>query len=132
MEAADFMGLALLSGLLEQLIPFAARVLLGLFVLGLGMVLARALQRLVNDAVGAGRLWPGTVAKLAVLYVAVGFALNTVGVADRIVVLAFSLPLAALVMSSAIAFGVAFGVGGKKFAGEKLEEWFGRTGSTGG
>jgi len=127
MEASDFLGLTLVSRLLGDLIPFASRLLFGLLVLAIGLALANALQRLINDMVGNGRHWLGVVAKIAVIYVSIGYALNAIGMAERIVSLAFGLPLTALAIAMAIGFGIAFGAGGRKLAEQKLQKWFGDT-----
>jgi hypothetical protein len=125
-EAANSLGFEQISALLAALLPFVAKVILALIVIALGLALGRGLEKFVLSAVGGEKHWGGTLAKYAVLYVTIGIALNTVGVADRIVAMAFGLPLAALTTAAAIGFGVAFGVGGRAMAAEKLQQWFGK------
>ena len=57
-------------------------------------------------------------AKAAIIVVAVFMALNQLGIAAAIVNTAFIIILAAL----GIAFAVAFGVGGRKFAADQLDK----------
>jgi len=48
------------------------------------------------------------------------FGLSTMGIADNIVNLAFGLTLGA----AAVAFALAFGLGGREAAGKQLERFF--------
>ena len=57
------------------------------------------------------------VARIAILFLAGAIALRAMGFANVIIILAFALPLAAI----SVAIAVAFGVGGREIAAQELD-----------
>lgn len=98
-------------------IPMALSVIL---ILAAGMFAAKAAEAAVKKAKPEAKLLP--IAAKAVIYVVVGFVvLSQLNIANRIVENTFLYFVGAV----AVAFAVAFGIGGKTFAGNvlaKLEE----------
>jgi hypothetical protein len=60
------------------------------------------------------------VSRFAILGIFIAFALHTMGIAESIVNLAFGLTLGAV----AVAFALAFALGGREAAGKELEKFF--------
>ena len=117
MWAADLMGFALLGQLLSQFIAFASQIIFGIIVFAIGLLVASLAARLIlaSNVTLAG-LW-AMVARIAILFLAGAIALRAMGFANEIIILAFALPLAAI----SVAIAVAFGVGGREIAARELD-----------
>jgi hypothetical protein len=117
MWAADLMGFALLGQLLSQFIEFASQIIFGIIFFAIGLLVASLAARLVlaSNVTLAG-LW-AMVARIAILFLAGAIALRAMGFANEIIILAFALPLAAI----SVAIAVAFGVGGREIAARELD-----------
>jgi len=118
-EAASLMGFATLAVLLSSFIVFAADVILGLIVFGIGLYLAR----LVADTIAASGARQANVqsvaARISITALAGAMALRQMGLAEDIVNLAFGLVLGAIALAAA----VAFGLGARDSAGRQVERW---------
>jgi hypothetical protein len=114
-EAADLLGFAALSALTAQFLVFAGQVLLGVVILGAGLFLAN----LVAGVVGGSSPTLARVARVAVVTLSAAMALNQMGFATEIINLAFGLMVGAL----AVAFAIAFGIGGRETAARQLDRW---------
>jgi len=117
--AADMLGFQAVGVLIKDLIVFAGHILMGVLIFGLGLLLAQVVAKGIStsDSRNARRL--AMVARVVILALAGAMALRQTGVADDIVNLAFGLTLGA----AAIAFALAFGLGGRDQAARTLEEW---------
>lgn len=118
-EAAALLGFGGVRDLLETFIEFGGDILLGLviFVVGywLANVAATAIQRAnADNSVGLARI-----ARIAILGLVIAMGLRAMGIADEIVNLAFGLVLGAV----AVAFALAFGLGGREAAGKIAQRW---------
>jgi hypothetical protein len=118
-EAANAIGFTALATLVGAFTVLALRVVLGLIILAIGIFFAN----LVADAIKSSSVRQANllawVARVAILVLVGSFALAQLGLADAIVILAFAIPLAAV----AIAAAIAFGVGGRDVARRELERW---------
>ncbi len=118
-EAAELLGLQLLAGLVADLTVFGGHLLVGLVVFAIGLYLAN----LAGKAIQASSIPQASLvaksARAGVIILAGAMALRQMGLADEIINLAFGLTLGAL----AVAFALAFGLGGREIAGEELKEW---------
>ena len=118
-EAAGLMGFEALAALLSGLIVFAADVILGLIVFGVGLYLAR----LVSETIAASGARQANVqsiaARVSITVLAAAMALRQMGLAEDIVNLAFGLVLGAIALAAA----VAFGLGARDAAGRQVEQW---------
>ena len=117
-EAAGLMGFEALAALLSGLIVFAADVILGLIVFGVGLYLAR----LVSETIAASGARQANVqsiaARVSITVLAAAMALRQMGLAEDIVNLAFGLVLGAIALAAA----VAFGLGARDAAGRQVEQ----------
>lgn len=118
-EAAGLMGFDNLAALLSGFLVFAADVILGLIVFGIGLWLAR----LVADTVAASGAVQATLlasaARVSITVLAGAMALRQMGLAEDIVNMAFGLILGAVALAAAIAFGI----GARDVAGRQVEQW---------
>jgi len=117
--AADMLGFESVGILITDFIGFAGHILMGVLIFGLGLLLAQVVAKGIStsDSRNARRL--AMVARVVILALAGAMALRQTGVADDIVNLAFGLTLGA----AAVAFALAFGLGGRDQAARTLDEW---------
>jgi len=114
-EGVDVLKLNVLSGIGEKLIAYMPNVLAAVLIMIAAFFCAAALEKVMKKG---GLKDYAIFAKAAVIVVAVFMALNQLGIAAAIVNAAFVIVLAAL----GIAFAIAFGVGGRKFASDQLDK----------
>jgi len=117
--ACDMLGFPAVGVLIKDFIQFAGHILMGAAIFGLGLLLAQIVVKGIrsSDSPSAPRL--AMVARIVILALAGAMALRQTGLADDIVNLAFGLTLAA----AAVAFALAFGLGGREIAARTLEDW---------
>jgi hypothetical protein len=118
-EAANRLGFGQVRDLVTTFIGFGGDVLLGAIILVIGYwladVAAGAIGRIGHDQ---ALLW-ARIARFAILGLVLGMGLRAMGIADDIVSLAFGLTLGAI----AVAFALAFGLGGRDAAGRLADHW---------
>jgi hypothetical protein len=123
--AANALGLAVVSSLFAELLAYIPNVIAAVIVLVLGIVLGEFVKELVLAS--AGGVWGGPTlgraAKMAVIVLATFMALEQIGIAQDIVLVAFI----AVFGAAALAAGIAFGLGGREVAAEIAREWFERS-----
>lgn len=118
-NAAEMLGFALLGTLIKDFITFAGHILAGVAMLGLGLFLAQVVAKAVgaSNTPNARRL--ALVVRVVILALVGAMALRQTGLANEIVNIAFGLTLGA----AAVAFALAFGLGGRDVAARSLETW---------
>ena len=114
-SAFDKVELYSISGLLSDLLELSAQILFGLIIIAVGNFIANIAYRSLKDT--ADGKTAATIARYTVLGLFVAIALRTMGIANDIVNLAFGLTLGA----AAVAFALAFGLGGREAAGKQME-----------
>ncbi len=117
-SAVEMLELQRVSDLLTQLTQFAFQIALGVVVLAVGSFLATIAYRALLSA-GTNEFL-AMLARVAIIGLVVAMGLRQMGIADDIVRLAFGLTIG----SVAVAFALAFGLGGREAAGKQLEIWF--------
>jgi hypothetical protein len=124
MLASAALGLESINEMFGIMIAFLPSLVAAIVVVVLGMVVGEFLRGLILASAGTVEGVPtlANVAKGAVVLVAVFMALDQVGLAQEIVVSAFTLILGSL----ALAFGLAFGLGNTTLAGEITRRWYER------
>jgi len=119
-EAANRLGLNQISELVDYLIRFGARILLGSIILIAGFWLANLAHATIRRASPEGKPNPlAQVARVAIMLVVTAMGLREMGIAEDIVNAAFILTLG----SVAVAFALAFGLGAREAAGELARRW---------
>lgn len=124
--AANAVGITAVSDVLGQIIAFIPNLLVALLILGAFAWLAGVTRNLVTGATeSAGVPNSGALATLAyatVLGFGIVAAASQIGVAATLINILFTGIVAAL----ALAFGLAFGLGGREEAARVLQDWRGR------
>lgn len=113
-QALTTVNLEILNGIGKAIIGYLPLVISGLIILGLGLIGGNILAKLVRRATGHTLL--AQVVKYLLIIVAVFMTLDQLNFAQSIVNVAFLLILGAV----AVAFAIAFGIGGRGFAEKQL------------
>lgn len=119
-EASDQLGFGEVRALVATFIRFGADILLGTVILLVGFWLANLLYHAFSSRNPEDSSnWAAHIGRAAVLGLVVAMGLRAMGVANEIVQLAFGLSLGAI----AVAFALAFGLGGREPASRLLSHW---------
>ncbi|MCM1063580.1 MAG: mechanosensitive ion channel [Eubacterium sp.] len=114
-EGVNVLKLEVLTDIGAAVIGYMPAVLSAVLILAICFVAGSAASRAL---VKRGHVAYGLIAKCAILTVGVFMVLSQLGIAEEIVNTTFKLVLAAL----AVAFAIAFGMGGKEFASRTLKK----------
>lgn len=118
-EAASLVGFDNVADLLSRLLQFTGHFLLGVVFLGFGVFLANLSARAISASrVPQARLL-ALAARVGILLFTTAVGLRQMGIANEIIELAFGIVLGAV----AVAFAVAFGLGGRDAAAKQIERW---------
>lgn len=121
--AAQVLGFPQITEILSQILNLGGSVLFGAVIIAAGFFIASVVSKLVSGTAS-------TVIKWAIIILFAAMGLQSMGVADRIIEIAFG----ALVIGLAAAAVLAFGLGGRDAAArqlEKIEENKGKAGAPG-
>ena len=118
-EAAGRVGFEQVRTLVATFIEFGGDVLLGGTILVVGYWLADIAAGAIERSGSTYARGSARIARFAILGLVLGMGLRAMGIADDIVNLAFGLTLGAL----AVAFALAFGLGGREAAGKLADHW---------
>ncbi|MBC5828902.1 MAG: small-conductance mechanosensitive ion channel [Candidatus Eremiobacteraeota bacterium] len=128
--AADQLGLAQVTQIINQLIAFIPNIVVALLILGIGAFLGQLLGGLVRGAMLEARISSANVvARItygAVMAFAIIAALNELNVAPVVVNTLYI----GLVAALALALGLAFGLGGRETAARLTDQWVGQAEDT--
>jgi len=115
--AADLLGFAMISALITDFIEFFALVVWGGIVIGGGVFIAN----LVANTLKAGGRSQTVISatRLIIIVLSVAIGLRAMGFANDMILLLFGLLWGAISLAAALAFGL----GGRKVAGDLLENW---------
>ncbi|WP_216934705.1 MULTISPECIES: mechanosensitive ion channel [unclassified Acinetobacter] len=117
-EAANRLGFDQISGLIAMFIYFGANILLGAVILVIGFWLANVVANIVQRGEYNTSRWLANLVRVLIMGLVVAMGLRAMGIADSIVNLAFGLTLGAV----AVAFALAFGLGGRQPAERVLTD----------
>lgn len=118
-EAASLVGFDNAADLLTRLLQFTGQFLLGVVFLGFGVFLANLTARAISASrVPQARLL-AMAARVGILLFTTAIGLRQMGIANEIIELAFGIVLGAV----AVAFAVAFGLGGREAAARQVARW---------
>jgi hypothetical protein len=121
--AANVLGLTQVSELLNDVLLWIPNLIVAVIILLVAPLLARFVRGAIE--VGAGEMGfsnaalLGRIAEIAIIAFAVIIAINQIGIAANLVNTLFIGVVAAL----ALAFGLAFGLGGRDVAGQLTHSW---------
>lgn len=121
MASFDVLGLTQVNQFLREVVGFLPQVIVAVLVIMVAALVANAMQRLVVASARAGHLHiaelAGRVTKWAIWIFAILTALYTLGVAPALI----QTIVMAILAGGAIAFGLAFGLGGRDAAQKIIE-----------
>jgi len=121
MASFDVLGLSQVNEFLRQVVAYLPQVIVAVLILMIAAVVANAMQKLVVASAKAGHLHVaelgGRVTKWAIWIFAILTALYALGVAPGVI----QTVLTAIFAGGALAFGLAFGLGGKEEAQKIIE-----------
>ena len=117
-EAAELLGFEEISLMIANFLSFFGDVVLGLIVLALGLYLANLADQTIRSSGLQNSSVLATVARYAVMILALTMSLRQMGIAEDIITLAFGL----LLGSAAVAAAIAFGWGGRELAQRQLQK----------
>lgn len=115
-ESANKIGFSQIGNLVNSFIKFGSQVVFGGVILMIGFWIANAVSGIVARS-QEGSQWLGTLVKVVIMGLVLAMGLKSMGIADSIVNMAFGLTLG----SAAVAFAVAFGLGGREAAARVLK-----------
>ena len=122
--AANVLGMTQISLLLNQILLWIPNLIVAAVILLLAPLLARFVRGAIE--VGAGEMGftnaplLGRIAEIAIVAFAVIVAINQVGIAANLINILF----VGLVGAVSLAFGLAFGLGGRDVAARITEQWY--------
>ncbi|MDC0835221.1 hypothetical protein AY599_15540 [Leptolyngbya valderiana BDU 20041] len=117
--AVDVLQIPALNEIVAGLLVIFGRILAGLVVLAIGLYLANLVYNLIVGSGSSQARLLAQVARISIIVFVVAMTLQQMGIAPDIVNLAFGLLLGAL----AVAVALAFGLGGRDIAAEKIREF---------
>jgi hypothetical protein len=120
--AANMLGFVVISTMVAGFMALAGNILLGLAILGLGLYLSSLAERAIRGSGATQANILATAARVAIIVFSGALALRQMGLGEDIVNLAFGLLFGAV----AVAFALAFGLGGRDVAARQLDTWRGR------
>ena len=119
MEAVNALGFDTLTGLMTGVVEIAAGVLTGAVVMGIGIYIGNLVFNIISSMGMKSAKTLAQAARIAILVLVGAMALSLIGMPQDIINLAFGLTMGGI----AVAIALAFGLGGREAAGEKLREW---------
>ena len=117
-EAASRLGFSQISELIAMFIYFGANILLGAVIMVIGFWLANLVANVVQRGEYKSSRWLANLVRVLIMGLVLAMGLRAMGIADSIVNLAFGLTLGAV----AVAFALAFGLGGRNPAERVLSD----------
>ncbi|MCD8900987.1 mechanosensitive ion channel [Staphylococcus gallinarum] len=116
-QALNTVNLSVLNKIGEAIIGYLPLVISAVIILALGLIGGNLISKLINKSTGNAML--AEIVKYLVIIVSVFMTLDQLNFAQSIVNVAFLLILGAV----AVAFAIAFGIGGKSFAEKQLNKF---------
>jgi len=117
--ATNVLNIPALTAILSGLLLVFGRVLSGLVVFAVGLYLANLAFNLINSSGNSQSRVLAQTARIAIIALVAAMALQQMGIAASIVNLAFGLLLGAI----AVAIALAFGLGCRGIAAERMASW---------
>jgi hypothetical protein len=114
--ATEVLGLPALTAMMNSVLAVSLRVLVGVAIFAVGLYLANLAFNLITLSGGRQSHLLGQTARICILAFVAAMSLQQMGIASSIVNLAFGLLLGAV----AVAIALAFGLGGRDVASEKI------------
>jgi hypothetical protein len=116
-KAAELLQSPIIAAMIAQILELGSRVMFGAVIILGGVGIARIVSNLVSGEDTQG--WLPTILNWSIIALAVAMGLRFMGLANEIVIIAFT----AIIGSAAVASALAFGLGGRPTAHKLLDRW---------
>ncbi len=116
MTAVEKLEFTQLTNVLNVVVAYSSKILLGLVILALGNWVANVAASSFSK--GTGNNFVATIIKVSIIAVFLAMGLRTMGLADDIVNLAFGITLGTI----AVTIALSFGLGGREAAGKQMKK----------
>jgi len=117
--AMNALGIPELTNVFNTLLEVGGRVVLGAVIIGAGFFIANFVSKIATQAFGD---LAGKIIKYVTMIIVTFMGLDTMELGEEIVATAFNYSLGAAAVAAGIGGAIAFGLGGREWAGRKLEE----------
>lgn len=118
--AMNTLNIPALSGVFEDVLELGGRIVLGAVIIGAGIFIANFIAKIVTQTSGD---LAGKIVKYVAIILFVVMGLNQMNLGDGIVETAFTYTLGAAAFAAGVGGALAFGLGGREWAGKKLAKW---------
>ena len=115
--AAEMLGFEALTEIVANFLSFGSQILTGIILMGIGVFVANFARDFMLDTGQSN--FAATIVRAAVLVLVGAMALQTIGIGEDIVQLAFGIGIGAI----GIAGALAFGLGSRDIAGREVENF---------
>ena len=126
MMVAEILGLAQFAGLLQRVLNYLPNVLVAVFLFVAAVIISEILEKIVRTAVEGTKVGhsalAGAIVKFSIWAFAILAILRQLLIVPDLVTTVFNAIIYGVVAFTVIAFGIAFGLGGKEVAAEILRE----------
>lgn len=119
--AMKALGIPELTNIFNTLLEVGGRVVLGAIIIGAGLFIANFIAKIVSQTSGD---LAGKIVKYASILIFTFMGLRSMELGEEIVDTAFSYGLGAAAFAAGVGGAIAFGLGGREWAGKKLGKWF--------
>lgn len=119
--AMKALGIPELTNVFNTLLEVGGRVVLGAIIIGAGLFIANFVSKIVTQT--SGEL-AGRIIKYATIVIVTFMGLAQMELGEEIVNAAFQYGLGAAAVAAGLGGAIAFGMGGRDWAGKKLNEFF--------
>lgn len=118
--AMSALGVPELTNIFNTLLEIGGRVVLGAVIIGAGLFIANFVARIVEQT--SGEL-AGRIIKYATIVIVTFMGLAQMQLGEGIVDTAFRYSVMAAAVAAGVGGAIAFGLGGREWAGKKLQQW---------
>lgn len=122
--AMKALGIPELTNVFNTLLEIGGRVVLGAVIIGAGLFIANFVSRIVTQTSGD---LAGKIIKYATMIIVTFMGLETMQLGEGIVDTAFRYSVMAAAVAAGVGGAIAFGLGGREWAGKKLQQWLPNT-----
>lgn len=122
MEAFRQLNFAYGSRIMAEVLTLFGQVVFGAIIIAAAVAIAGLIAKTIKASGGAGAEFTASLTRIAIIVLGTAIGLRFMGLADDIINLAFGLILGAI----AVAFALAFGLGGREPAGKVVQRLLGK------
>lgn len=118
--AMSALNIPALTEVFETLLSVGGRVVLGAVIIGAGLFIANFISKIVTETSGD---LAGKIIKYTAILIFTFMGLRSMELGEEIIDTAFSYGLGAAAFAAGVGGALAFGLGGREWAGKKLSKW---------